>query len=128
MPLDPSLNRLTYNIIACAIAVHRALGPGLLESAYFACLVVELRSKELRVEIDVKVPIVYRGMKLDCGYKLDMVVEGIVVLELKAILAVLPVHEAQLVTYLKLTGKPVGLLLNFNVPVMKDGIIRKINV
>ena len=127
MSLDPSVNRVTYKIIACAIAVHRALGPGLLESAYFACLVVELRSTGLRVDVDVKVPIVYRGMKLDCGYKLDMVVEGLVVVELKAILSVLPVHEAQLVTYLKLTGKPVGLLLNFNVPVMKDGITRKIN-
>ena len=88
---------------------------------------VELRSQGLRVDVDVKVPIVYRGMKLDCGYKLDMLVEGIVVVELKAILSILPVHEAQLVTYLKLTGKPVGLLLNFNVPVMKDGIVRKIN-
>jgi GxxExxY protein len=127
MTVDPSVNRLTWKIIACAIAVHRALGPGLLESAYFACLVVELRSHGLRVDVDVPVALSYRGMKLDCGYKLDMVVEDTVVLELKAIMAVLPIHEAQLVTYLKLTGKPVGLLLNFNVSVMKDGITRKIN-
>ena len=127
MAVQPSVNRLTYKIISCAIAVHRALGPGLLESAYFACLVVELRSHGLRVDVDVKVPITYRGMKLDCAYKLDMLVEGIVVVELKAILTILPVHEAQLVTYLKLAGKPIGLLLNFNVPVMKDGIVRKIN-
>ena len=127
MPVDPAVNRLSYDIIACAIAVHRALGPGLLESAYFACLVVELRSRGLQVDIDVKVPVLYRGLKLDCGYKLDMVVEDLIVLELKAILTVLPVHEAQLLTYLKLTGKPLGLILNFNVPVMKDGITRKIN-
>jgi GxxExxY protein len=127
MPVEPHVNRLTWKIIACAIAVHRALGPGLLESAYFACLVVELRSQGLRVDVDVRAPLVYRGMKLDCGYRLDMIVEDTVVLELKAIMTVLPVHEAQLVTYLKLTGKPVGLLLNFNVPIMKDGITRKIN-
>jgi GxxExxY protein len=127
MPVDPSINRLTYKIIACAIAVHQALGPGLLESAYFACLVVELRSRGLKVDVDVRVPLVYQGKKIECGFILDIVVEDTVVLELKAILTVLPVHEAQLVTYLKLTGKPIGLLLNFNVPVMKDGIIRKIN-
>ena len=127
MPLDPSVNQLTFKIIACAIAVHRALGPGLLESAYFACLVVELRSQGLRVDVDVKVPLVYRGMKLECGYRLDMLVEGKVILELKTLSAILPIHEAQLVTYLKLTGKPVGLLLNFNVAVMKEGIRRKVN-
>ena len=127
MPVDPSVNRLTWKIIACAIAVHRALGPGLLESAYVACLIVELRGRGLRVDVDVRVPLVYRGLKLDCAYILDMVVENTVVLEIKAILAVLPVHEAQLLTYLKLTGKPIGLLLNFNVPVMKDGVTRKIN-
>ena len=126
MPVQPSVNRLTYKIVSCAIAVHRALGPGLLESAYFACLVVERRSQGLRVDVDVKVPIVYRGMKLDCGYKLDMVVERIVVVELKAILSILPVHEAQLVTYLKLTGKPVGLLLNFNVVHFRQGIVRMV--
>jgi len=127
MPLDPRVNQLTFKIIACAIAVHRALGPGLLESAYFACMVAELRSQGLHVELGVPVPLVYRGLKLDCGYKLDMLVEGIVILELKTLSAILPVHEAQLVTYLKLTGKPVGLILNFNVTVMKDGIKRKIN-
>jgi GxxExxY protein len=127
MPLDPSVNQLTFKIIACAIAVHRALGPGLLESAYFACLVAELRSQELHVDVGVPVPLVYRGMKLDCGYKLDMLVEGKVILELKTVAVILPIHEAQLVTYLKLTGKPIGLILNFNVAVMKDGIKRKIN-
>lgn len=92
-----------------------------------ACLVVELRNAGLKVDVDVRVPLVYRGMRLDCGYILDIVVEDTVILELKTLITVLPVHEAQLVTYLKLTGKPIGLLLNFNVSVMKDGIIRKIN-
>ena len=127
MPLDPATRRLTWTIINCAITVHKALGPGLLESAYFACLVVELRSRGLQVDVDVKVPIEYRGVKVDCAYRLDAVVNGIVVLELKSVAAILPVHEAQLVTYLKLTGKPVGLLLNFNVQVMKEGIKRKLN-
>ena len=127
MPLDPPVNQLTFKIIACAIAVHRALGPGLLESAYLACLVVELRRQGLRVEVDVPVPLVYRDIRLDCVYKIDILVEGIVILELKTLAVLLPVHEAQLLTYLKLTGKPIGLILNFNVAVMKDGIKRKIN-
>ena len=127
MPLDPVVRRLTWTIINCAITVHKALGPGLLESAYFACLVVELRRRGLQVDVDVKVPIEYREVKIDCAYKLDLVVNGIVVLELKSVAMILPVHEAQLVTYLKLTGKPVGLLMNFNVQVMKDGIRRKLN-
>ena len=127
MPVPPSVNTLTWKIIECAIAVHRALGPGLLESAYLACLIAELRHAGLRVDVGVKVPIVYRGLKLNCGYKLDLLVEGTVILELKTVDTVLPVHEAQLVTYLKLTQKPIGLLLNFNVVMLKNGIVRKIN-
>jgi len=127
MPVTSSVNALSGKIIECAIAVHRALGPGLLESAYLACLAAELRHAGLRVDVGVKVPILYRGLKLNCGYKLDLLVEGTVVVELKAVAAILPVHEAQLVTYLKLAGKPLGLLLNFNVPMLKDGIVRKIN-
>jgi GxxExxY protein len=127
MPVPPSVNTLTWKIIECAIAVHRALGPGLLESAYLACLIAELRHARLRVDVGVKVPIVYRGLKLNCGYKLDLLVEGTVILELKTVDTVLPVHEAQLVTYLKLTQKPIGLLLNFNVVMLKNGIVRKIN-
>jgi GxxExxY protein len=128
MGLDAKTNALTWKIIGCAIAVHSALGPGLLESAYLACLIAELRHAGLRVETQVRVPVVYRGLKLDCGYKIDILVEGLVVIDLKTVSAVLPIHEAQLVTYLKLTGKPVGLLFNFNVTVMKDGgITRKIN-
>ena len=127
MPVPPSVNALTWRIIECAIAVHRALGPGLLESAYLACLIAELRHAGLRVDVGVKVPIVYRGLQLNCGYRLDLLVEGTVVLELKTVDTVLPVHEAQLVTYLKLTQKPIGLLLNFNVVMLKNGIVRKIN-
>jgi len=127
MPVAPTVNALSWKIIQCAIAVHSALGPGLLESAYLACLVVELRHAGLRVDVGVEVPLIYRGLTLDCGYKLDLLVEGTVILELKTVATILAVHEAQLVTYLKLTGKPLGLLLNFNVPLMKDGIVRKIN-
>ena len=127
MSLDPSINRLTYRIIESAIAVHRALGPGLLESAYFPCLRAELLTAQLRVDVDVRVPLIYKTISIDCAYRIDMVVNGTVVLELKSVSSVLPIHEAQLLTYLKLTGKPLGLILNFNVPVMKDGIVRKIN-
>lgn len=128
MPLDPQINKLTWKIIGCAIAVHSALGPGLLESAYLACLIAELRAQGLGVETEVRVPVVYRDVKLDCGYKIDILVNGTVILELKTVSAILPIHEAQLVTYLKLTGKPLGLLFNFNVVVLKDGgIVRKIN-
>jgi GxxExxY protein len=127
VPIAPAVNALTWKIIQCAITVHSALGPGLLESAYLACLIVELRHAGLRVDVGVEVPLIYRGLKLDCGYKLDLLVEDTVILELKTVSTILAVHEAQLVTYLKLTGKPLGLLLNFNVPLMKDGIVRKIN-
>src|ERR1051326_4038129 len=127
MSLPPGINLLTWTIIGCAIAVHKALGPGLLESAYRACLIAELRHAGLRVEVEVRVPIVYRGTKIDCGYRIDLIVEGTVILEIKSIAAVLPIHEAQLMTYLRLTDKPLGLLLNFNVPVMKDGILRRVN-
>ena len=127
MPVPPSLNVLTSKIIACAIAVHAALGPGLLESAYVQCLIVELRQAGLRVDVGIEFPIVYRGITVDRTYRIDLLVEGMVILEVKAVGAILPVHQAQLLTYLKLTGKPLGLLLNFNVPAMKDGIVRMIN-
>ena len=128
MGVSPAINALTWKIIGCAIAVHKALGPGLLESAYLACLIAELRSAGLKVDVGVPVPLVYRGIKLKCGYRLDLLVEDTVILELKTVIQILAIHEAQLVTYLKLTGKPIGLLLNFNVAVMKEGgITRKIN-
>lgn len=107
--------------------VHSALGPGLLESSYLACLVAELCEAGLECEKAVKLPLSYKGVTLEQGYVIDVLVEGLVVLELKAVEQVLPVHEAQLITYLKLSGKPVGLLLNFHAAHMKDGIRRKIN-
>ena len=126
MASEAQINALTWTIIKCAMAVHSALGPGLLESAYHTCLVLELQAAGLTCSSNVKVPLSYRGVTLECGYTLDIIVEGLVILELKAVEALAPVHEAQLLTYLKLTGMPVGLLLNFNVPHMKDGIKRKI--
>jgi GxxExxY protein len=115
---------ITDQILGGAIAVHRALGPGLLESAYEACLAFELLERRLRVERQASLPVVYRGVRIDCGFRLDLVVESTVVVEIKAVERILPVHEAQILTYLKLSGHPIGLLLNFNVPMMKDGIRR----
>ena len=126
MLTEADLNALTWNIIKGAMAVHRALGPGLLESAYQACLLFELQASGLSVRSRVDLPLVYREVVLQCGYSIDIVVEDVVILELKAIEKILPVHEAQLLTYLQLAKKPIGLLLNFNVAQMKDGIKRKI--
>jgi GxxExxY protein len=121
------INQITSRIIAAAIEVHRTLGPGLLESVYHTCLLYELRLAGLRVESEKKIPVIYKGIVMDCAYDLDLLVEGNVIAELKCLSVVLPVHEAQLMTQLKLASQPVGLLLNFNVPVMKDGITRKLN-
>ena len=115
---------VTEQILGAAIAVHRALGPGLLESAYEACLAFELLERRLHIERQSALPVVYRGVRIDCGYRLDLVVEGMVVVEIKAVERMLPVHEAQILTYLKLSGLPLGLLLNFNVPMMREGIRR----
>ena len=120
------LEDLTQEIIGAAIEVHRELGPGLLESACEECLYHELHLRGLTFERQVPLPVLYKGLRLDCGYRLDVVVENAVVLELKSVERVLPVHEAQLLTYLKLTGKRVGFIINFNVPVLKDGIVRKV--
>ena len=114
----------TASIIGAAIEVHRALGPGLLESAYEECLCHELHLRGLAFERQVDLPVSYKGVLLACGYKLDLIVEQEVVLELKAVEAILRVHEAQLLTYLKLSGKNVGLLINFNTPVLTRGIKR----
>lgn len=114
---------ITEQILGGAIAVHRALGPGLLESTYEACLAYELVERRLRIDRQTALPVVYRGVRIDCGYPLDLVVEAVIV-EIKAVERLLPVHEAQILTYLKLSALPVGLLLNFNVPLMKDGIRR----
>ncbi len=117
---------ITAQIIGAAVEVHRTLGPGLLESAYEACLCVELTERGLRLARQVVLPLQYRGRVLDVGYRLDLVVENEVVVEIKAIDALLAIHDAQLLTYLRLSGKRVGLLLNFNVPVLKDGIRRRV--
>ena len=115
---------VTEQILGGAIAVHRALGPGLLESTYEACLAFELVDRGLTIVRQAALPVVYRGVRIDCGYRLDLVVEGRVIVEIKAVERILPVHEAQILTHLKLSDLPVALLLNFNVPLMKDGIKR----
>jgi GxxExxY protein len=117
---------LTDRIIGAAIDVHRALGPGLLESAYEACLAFELRDRGLRVAQQVELPVVYRGMTLDCGYRIDLLVDDAVVVELKCVRSFEPVHEAQLLTYLRLSGKRVGLLLNFHANYLKNGMLRRV--
>ena len=118
---------LTEKVIGAAIEVHRALGPGLLESAYQECLCHELHLRKISFERQIAVPVEYKGVTLDCGYRIDLVVDESLVLELKCLEHILPVHEAQLLTYLKLTGKHVGMILNFNVPVLtRGGIIRKV--
>lgn len=120
-------NLLTGLIIGCAIEVHRELGPGLLESAYEQCLCHELSLQGAAFERQVSLPVVYKDIKLDCGYLMDLIVEGEIVVELKAVEKILPIHEAQLLTYLKLYHRPVGLLVNFNVPVLRSGIKRIVN-
>jgi GxxExxY protein len=116
----------TSTIIGAAIEVHRCLGPGLLESAYEECLCHELHLRGMPFKRQVEVPIQYKGLKLDCGYKIDLIVQDTVVLELKSVEKLLPIHKAQLLTYLRLTGKPVGLLLNFNVSLLTNGLIRMV--
>jgi GxxExxY protein len=121
------LNRITESIIGAAIEVHSTLGPGLLESAYEVCLTFELMQRSLKVERQKPLPVVYREVKLDCGYRLDLLVEEAVIVEVKAVEKLAPIHQAQLLSYLRLSGCKVGLLLNFNVKVLKDGIRRVIN-
>lgn len=116
---------LTERIIGAAIAVHRAVGPGLLESAYEFCLADEFQHVGLSFERQVALPVVYRGKTLDCGYRMDFVVENKVVIELKCIDKLSAIHEAQLLTYLKLSGLAVGLLINFNVLLLRDGVVRR---
>ena len=115
---------LTQAIIGGAIEVHRSLGPGLLESAYEECLAYELKLRGLRFDRQRQLPIRYKGVALDCGYRLDFVVEGRVVLELKAVDRLIPIHEAQVLTYLRQSGVRLGLLMNFNVPILRQGIRR----
>jgi GxxExxY protein len=121
------LNAITQKVIGAAIEVHRVLGPGLLESSYEACLAFELAQKGLRVEPQKPLPLVYKQVKLDCGYRLDLLVDGAVIVEIKAVDGLAPIHEAQLMSYLKLSGCHVGLLINFNVKTLKDGLRRFVN-
>jgi GxxExxY protein len=118
------LNRITEKIIGCAIDVHKILGPGLLESAYEECLFYELKLAGLQVERQKPVPVVYKEIKLDCGYRIDILVENTVIIELKTVDAFIPVHEAQILTYMKFAQKQIGLLINFNVTILKNGIKR----
>jgi GxxExxY protein len=121
------VNSLTHAIISAAIEVHRALGPGLLESAYEACLRCELEELGLRVECQRPLPIVYKSVRLQCGYRLDLVVEDQVIVELKSIEELAAIHEQQLLSYLRLANLKLGLLINFNVPVLKQGVRRVVN-
>lgn len=116
--------KLSQQIIAAAIEVHRALGPGLLESAYARCLCHELSLGKIEYCCEKVLPVDYKGLRLDCGYRLDLVVADAIVVEVKAVEEIAKIHEAQLLTYLKLGGWRVGLLINFNVPVLKDGLRR----
>jgi GxxExxY protein len=120
-------NQLSGMVIDAAMRVHSALGPGLLESAYEACLLHELRKKNIRVESQVSLPVVYDGIKLDVGYRIDLLIEDTVIIELKTVERLLPIHQAQLLSYLKLSGKKLGLLLNFHVLHLRDGIKRIVN-
>jgi len=123
---DP-LNNVTSGIIGAAIDVHRALGPGLLESAYEACLAYELIQREMKVEQQKPLPLIYRDVQLDCGYRIDLLVDDAVILEIKSVDSLAPIHQAQLLSYLKLSGCEVGLLINFNVKLLKQGIVRMVN-
>lgn len=120
-------NELTEKIIGCAIKVHTALGPGLLESAYEECLAFELSEARIAFERQVALPLVYRGIKLDCGYRMDIVAEDLIIVELKTVERFAPIHQAQMLSYLKLRDLKLGLLINFHVPVLRDGLRRVVN-
>lgn len=120
-------NRISSLIIGAAIEVHRELGPGLLESVYEFCLAQELRNRNLLVDEQVHLPLFYKGQKLNKEFIIDLLIEKEIIVELKTVETILPVHEVQLVTYLKLAQKKLGLLINFNVPVLRDGVVRKVN-
>jgi GxxExxY protein len=121
------LNELTDKIIGAAVEVHRELGPGLMESAYEACLFFELEKAGLKVYRQKALPVIYKSIRVDCGYRLDLLVEDKVVVELKSIEALLPIHKAQMISYLRISGCKVGLLINFNVTLLKNGIRRIVN-
>jgi GxxExxY protein len=120
-------NSLSREIIGSAIEVHRTLGPGLLESAYLAALTYELNSKAIPFRTQVALPVDYKGTTLDAGYRIDLLVDNLIIVEVKSVDKLIRIHEAQLLTYLKLTGKWLGLLVNFNVPILKQGIKRLVS-
>lgn len=120
------INEITESIIGAAIEVHRAIGPGLLESAYTQCLCHELTLRKLPFALELPLPVVYKGLRLECAYRLDLLVADAVVVEVKAVERLIPVHTAQLLTYLRLAAWKAGLLLNFNVPLLRDGIVRRV--
>ena len=124
MLIDAPFNTITGEILSAAIEVHRTIGPGLLESTYAPCLQFELSARKLRFVTQRAIPIVYKGMQLDTSYRVDLIVEDVVVVETKAVAALLAVHQAQVLTYMKLTDCPAGLLINFNVPRLMDGVKR----
>ena len=119
-------DELSHRVIGCAVEVHRHLGPGLLESAYEQCLAHELSLGRIPFKLQHPLPIAYKGILLDCGYRLDLVVDDSLILELKAVERLLPIHEAQLLTYLKVANRRIGLLINFNVPILRDGLKRMV--
>lgn len=121
------INQITETIIGAAIEVHKAIGPGLLESAYEACLAFEIHQRGLNVKTQVPLPVIYKDVQLDCGYRLDLLVEYRVIVELKAVETLNDVHKAQLLSYLKLSGLQVGLLINFNEKILKNGLVRLVN-
>ena len=127
MLVDAEFNDITRLVLAGAIEVHRTLGPGLLESVYTPCLHYELTMRKVRFVTQRSIPIVYKGMRLEAGYRVDLIVEDLVVVELKSAAALLPVHQAQVLTYMGLTDCPAGLLINFNVARLMDGVKRLIN-
>ena len=122
-----TLNQITSTILSAAIDIHRALGPGLLESAYLTCLTRDLADAHVRIEVQRAVPLVYKGLRVESAYRADLVVEECVLVEVKAIEELAPIHSQQLYTYIRLGNYPVGLLLNFNAPTMKAGIKRMVN-
>lgn len=118
------MDKLTEKVIGIAIAMHRTLGPGLLESAYEQCLAYDLSKAGIQFKRQVELPVRYKEVNIDCGYRVDFFIEDMLIVELKAVVAITPVHQAQILTYLRLSGCKVGLLINFNVKVLKDGIRR----
>ncbi len=123
-PIPEQVNKITHSILDASYEVHTVIGPGLLESIYETCLAYELREKGHLVEKQVNLPVIYKGIHMDAGLRMDLIVDGSVIIEIKAVDTLLPIHEAQLLTYLKLTGYRVGLLMNFNSCHLKDGIKR----